>query len=184
METLSRWRAARWRVAIVLACGAAALAVAQQASEATVKAALLFKFSGYVEWPPATFPAPGSPIVIGVAGADEIAAELERIVPGRLVNERPVQVRRLRDGESPRGLNLLFVGRADPGARNLLRAAQPLGVLTVTEGEHGLDIGAAISLVALDGRIGFDVSLENAERSSLRISSRMLAVARRVAPRA
>jgi hypothetical protein len=72
----------RFPHALVLGCLALlalADARAQQASEATVKAAFLYKFPGYVEW--GTPPQPGAPFVIGVAGSDEIAEELERLVP-------------------------------------------------------------------------------------------------------
>jgi hypothetical protein len=54
----------------------------------------------------------------------------------------------------------------------------------VTETERGLELGSAINFVPLDERIAFDVSLPNAERAGLRISARMLAVARRVVPKA
>lgn len=65
----------------------------------------------------------------------------------------------------------------------MLRLAQQLGILAVTETERGLDNGATINFVTADERVGFEVSLASAERSGLRISSRMLAVARRVVPR-
>jgi hypothetical protein len=80
-------------------------------------------------------------------------------------------------------VHLLFVGRAEPQMRAWLRNAQQQGVLTVTESERGLEAGSSINFVAVDDRIGFEVSLDAAERSGLRISSRMLAVARRVVPR-
>lgn len=148
-----------------------------------MKAAFLFKFAGYVEWAPSTFATPDSPLVIGVIGSDPVADELQRIVPGRTVNARRVTVRRLREGETPRGVNLLFVGRGEPGLRAVLRTAQSLGVLTVTESERGLELGSAINFVTSEERVGFEVSLESAEKSGLRISSRMLGVARRVVPR-
>lgn len=173
----------RARLLGALALLAASLAHAQQATESTVKAAFLYKFAGYVEWPAAAFPAPDTPVVIGVAGSDEVATELERLVPARTVNGRAVQVRRVREGDAGRGMHILFIGRADGTARALLRAAQQHGALVVTDNERGLDQGAAVNFVPVDDRIGFEVSLEGAERSGLRISSRMLTVARRVVPR-
>jgi len=92
-------------------------------------------------------------------------------------------VRRLREGDSPRGVHILFAGH-DAGTRAMLKAAhaQP-GTLVVSESERGLEMGAAINFVAYEDRVAFEVSLENAERTGIRISSRMLAVARRVVPR-
>jgi len=64
--------------------------VAQQ-----VKAAFLFKFGGYVEWPSNAFPAADSPIVIGVAGDEELTQELVRVIAKRTLNGRPVAVQRV-----------------------------------------------------------------------------------------
>lgn len=172
----------KWLVA-AMALVPALGAHAQQATEPSVKAAFIYKFAGYVEWPASAFPSQDTPVVIGVAGSDEVASELEKLVPGRNVNGRVVLVRRLREGEAPRGIHVVFVARGEVNARALIRAAQQQGSLVVTESERGLELGSAINFVPTDDRIGFEVSLEAAERSGLRISSRMLAVARRVLPR-
>ncbi len=158
-------------------------AAAQQATEASIKAAFLYKFAGYIEWPANAFSAPDAPLVIGVTGSEEVAAELERLVPGRSVNNRPVVVRRLREGEPAKGAHILFVGRGEPNPRAVVRAAQQNASLVVTEGERGLEAGGSINFVLVDDRVGFEVSLEAAERGGHRISSRMLAVARRVVGR-
>jgi hypothetical protein len=63
------------------------------------------------------------------------------------------------------------------------RAAQQNAALVVTEAERGLEAGGSINFVLVDDRVGFEVSLEAAERGGHRISSRMLAVARRVVGR-
>lgn len=160
-----------------------ASAAAQQATEAGVKAAFLYKFAGYVEWPVKAFSAPDTPFVIGVTGSDDVAAELERLVPGRSINHRPVVVRRFREGESPKGAHIVFVGRGEPNVRAAVRAAQQNGALIVTETERGLEAGSSINFVLVEDRVGFEISLDAAERSGHRISSRMLAVARRVVGR-
>ena len=176
-------RLARGLWVLVLGVAAAFGAHAQSASEATVKAAFLYKFAGYVEWPASAFPQPDAPLVIGVMGSEDVAAELERLVPGRLVASRRGGARRVRAGEPLRGIHLLFVGRGEANLRAVLASAQQQGVLAVSESERGLDLGSAINFVTVEDRVGFEVSLEAAERSGLRISSRMLAVARRVVPR-
>ena len=166
------------------AAAAAVPAYAQrEAPEASVKAAFLYKFANYVEWPAAAFASSSAPLVIGVAGADEIAADLERITPGRSVGTHAVTVRRVREGEPLRGVHILFIGHDAGAAQALLRAAREQGVLTVTETERGLEMGSAINFVTAGERVGFEVSLDAAEKSGHRISSRMLAVARRVVPR-
>lgn len=175
------------RTLLACACGVllllgAARAQAQAASEAAVKAAFVHKFMGYVEWPQ-HLSNPEAPIVIGTLGSDDVTQELERIVPPRPVGGRRVVVRKLAEGDTFKGLHVLFVGRGEPATRAILRQAREQGVLTITETERGIEMGAAINFVSADDRVGFEVSLESAERSGARISSRMLAVARRVVPR-
>jgi hypothetical protein len=171
------------RAVMLWALLAPTAALAQAATEAAVKAAFLYKFAGYVEWPAAAFADAEVPFVIAVAGADEIAAEVEKVVPGRTVNGRRIVVKRLQEGEDPQGAHLLFVGRAMPSAsaRAMVRSAQRAGALTVTDA--GLENGAAINFIAADSHIAFEVSLDAAERGGHHISSRMLAIARRVVPR-
>jgi len=164
----------------LLAMAGWAAAQRTEAPEATVKAVYLFKFAGYVEWSPSDFESPGAPLVIGVVGADEIASELSRIVAGRSVAGHPVAVKRLADGESTRGVHMLFAARDTPRLATLLRTAQSQGTLPVTDVDHGLEMGSAINFVPMDNRLGFEVSLDSAEKSGHRISSRMLSVARRV----
>ena len=152
---------------------------AQGISEPAVKAAYLYKFAGYVEWP--TPSRPDAPFVIGTLAADDVAGELARILPGRAISGRTAVVRTLREGQSLEGIHILFIGKraADPAAA--VRTAQRLGALTVTEG--GLEAGGVINFVVEENRVAFEVSLEAAERGGHRISSRMLAVARRVLPK-
>lgn len=152
-----------------------------EATEASVKAAFLYKFAGYVEWPPDALAGPGTPFTIGVIGADAVAEALAQIAPGRSVAGHPVALKQLGEGDPAKGVQLLFVGGANPGRyAALIAAAQKGGALVVTESERGLAAGAAINFVPANEHVGFEVSLESAQRSGLRISSRMLAVARRV----
>ena len=173
--------------ACALAAAVSALAVdsslAQsevQASEYRVKAAFLYKFGAYIEWPDGSFPRPDSPLVIGVLGADALAEELAQIVAGRNVNGRPVSVRKLRAGGSIEGLHILFVGRGDDGRlAEVLAAARGRPVLTVTESEEASP-GSMINFVLVDDKVRFDVSLLPADLGSVKISARLLAVARKV----
>lgn len=171
-------------IAMLGAAASHAQAQRVEATEASVKAAFLFKFAGYVDWPPNAFAAPESPFAIGVVGNEDVASELARVVAGRQVGGHPVTVKRVRDGETLRGLQMVFVGRsAADRLSTLIRAAQLPALLVVTETERGLEAGSAINFVVAEDRVGFEISLDAAERNGLRISSRMLSVARRVLPR-
>lgn len=164
------------------ALGFAPAAHAQAVSEPAVKAAYVYKFAGYIEWPAAA--ATEAPFVIAVLGAEEVAVELDRLVPGRTVNGRRMVVRRVRDIDSARGAQILFMGRGEgSGAREAMRALQKQGTVVITDLDRGLETGSVVNLVTLEDRVGFEVSLDAAERTGVVISSRMLGVARRVVPK-
>ncbi len=160
---------------VLVSCAALA-----QPQEHEVKAAFLYKFLSFVEWPAQSFAHAGAPLVIGVLGSDEVHASLRDIVPERSAQGRPLELRKLKDGERPAGVHLLFVGRAASAALPKL-AAQP-GLLVVGETEGALERGAMINFLRVDGRVRFEVAPEAAERRGLRVSSRMLAVAQHVRP--
>ena len=119
-------------------------------------------------------------MVIGVLGADELAAELGKLVAGRTVNQRPLVVRTLRDGEAPSGVHLLFVGGDDVArVRNVTKVMAP-GMLVVTEAEQGLQNGSVINFKIIEQRVRFDVSLDAADKNNVKLSSRLLTVANQV----
>ncbi len=149
--------------------------------ERSVKAAFLYKFLGYVDYPEAATPGLGEPLVIGIRGADDVAEELRRIIVGRSMNGRSVVVRKLRPGEAVGKVHLLFIGAEDLAAtENLLAAVRQTPVLTVTETGRNLRTDSVINFRVVDERVRFDVSLEAAEKNNLKLSSRLLAVAYKV----
>lgn len=155
--------------------------VAAQPAELGIKAAYLYKFGGFVEWPQGAFAAPAAPLVIGVLGADALADELDQAVAGRRVQERPVAVRRLRPGERIEGVHVLFVGAAqDARLAEVAAGVRGRPVLVVGESESATGRGAMINFVVAQNRVRFDVALPAAEAGGLKISARLLGVARRV----
>ena len=168
------------RTVVVFLGFLASCAALAQPQEHEVKAAFLFKFLSFIEWPAQSFARHGAPLVIGVLGADDVHFALQEIVPGRSAQGRPLEVRKLKEGERSAGVHLLFVGRAAAGALPML-PAQP-GLLVVSEADGALEQGAMINFLRVDGRVRFEVAPEPAERRGLRISSRLLAVAQHVKP--
>lgn len=174
---------ARLALVVIALLGACKPSFAQldHVSENQIKAAYLYQFGSFVEWPPRAFARADSPFTIGLIGADAIAAEVERVVSTRTVQSRQVAVRKLQPGAPLEGLHVLFVGRAEAARLpEILLAAKADSVLVVTESEDALSQGSVINFVAVGNKIRFDVALAQAERRRLRISSRLLGVARRV----
>ena len=175
--------AALWLAPLSL-CGAAWAQAVPVQRESAVKAAFLYKFGAFVDWPAGSFQRPDAPFVIGVAGDDAVAADLEQLVAGRSLDGRPVAARRVgSDAASLAGLHVLFIGRRSERLRELLAAA--VGpVLLVTDQESALRLGSVINFSSEGGRMRFSVSLSAAEARSLRLSARLLAVAQDVEGRA
>jgi hypothetical protein len=187
------WTRMPWRLMSAALLGYLLVIAAWSAPSATsddapqpeygIKAAFLYKFLSYVEWRAGTFAQPTSAIVIGVVGASDIADSLRTITTGRTAGDRPVEVRRLRAGDALDDVHMLFVGRAEASrVAQLAPVARARGMLLVTDFEGGLDEGSAINLLVLQNRVRFEVSLDAAEKSGLKLSSRMLAVASSVRP--
>jgi hypothetical protein len=151
-------------------------------AEYRLKAAFIFRFPDYVDWPDSAFPGPDRPFTIGVLGADAFAEGLLKTVPGRKVDNRPLAVRRLRRGDSVAGLQVLFIG-ASENAREVLGPLKGQPVLTVTESEQAFVQGSMVNFVVVDDKVRFDVALTPAEQANLKISARLLSVARKVESR-
>jgi hypothetical protein len=157
---------------------ARAQAAVQEASEEKLEAAYMLKFLNYVEWPAASFSGPTAPYLIGVAGDDAVADELARISAGKIINGRPVQVRRVVASDSMEDIDMVFIGRGERARQAaLLSRLRARPVLTITAGEDGLDLGSIINFRIVENRLRFEVSLDAAERAGIRLSARLLGVA-------
>lgn len=166
---------------------------ALQASEQTIKAAFLFKFAEYVDWPAAPVqpvdspfgaapvdPA-DSPFVFGVLGSGALADDLLRMTADRTLGERPIRVRRLEADDVIDDLQVLFIAADQEGkVTDLLSSARGRPILTVTESEGALANGSVINFTVNGERVRFEVSMSAAQVNSLRLNSRLLAVAERV----
>jgi hypothetical protein len=170
-------------IAILLTsvCSAWAAVSPDGSLERRVKAAILYNFAAYVEWPESAFPQADSAVTIGVLDAESVAAELATIVAGRKVGTRSIAVRHMREGDSLEGLHILFAPAAEGArVRQLARYAQSRSILLITEADGALELGSVINLVAVDRRVGFEISLDSAEKSRLKLSARLLSVAQQV----
>lgn len=162
---------------LVMAFGAGQLRAAVFSVDA-VKAAFLYRFASYVEWP--TDAASGS-FVIAVVGADEVARQLDELLPRSKVHGGAAEVRRITRASELDGVHILFVGRdALARTRTLRAAALERPILLVTDDGGGFSAGAVINFIEVDRNVRFEISLVAADRAGLKIDSALLSVATRV----
>jgi hypothetical protein len=158
---------------------------AAQFSIDAVKAAYLFRFASYVEWPPAADKAldKGEAVfTIGIVGAEDVAIHLERLLTGMSVGGRAAKVRRVRSADDLSGVRILYVGPGSfRGTRELRDRTRARPILVVTDDRLGLDGGGVINFLEIDRNLRFEISLDAAERNGLKIDSALLSVAARVA---
>jgi hypothetical protein len=153
---------------------------AQTVSEESVKAAFLFRFADYVQWP-ATGPSP-SVFTIAVVDDEPVAATLTRLLATHPVEGHPAQVRRVHHAEEALQAQIVFLGAGDPDAhRQFIARLADRPTLIVTDEDNGLDEGSTVNFLLVDRRLRFEISLAAAHRSHLQISSELLSVAARVA---
>lgn len=148
-------------------------------SDEEVKAAFLYNFGTYVQWP--SVEPQDEAITIAILGAPEIARELERFVRGRTIQGRSVLIRPLRTINDVDDDEVLFIG-SDQNWRlaQLISAVEGRPTLIVTDAPDGLSDGAMVNFQLIDRRVRFEISLRPAQDAGLMLSSRLLSAAMRV----
>lgn len=143
-----------------------------------VKAAFLHKFASFVEWPPGAFPKADAPLRIGILGDDLLWRDLNELAHDRDRDGHPVQVARLTPADALAGFHILYIKASSPARIADLLAGVPEGTLTVADSDGTHPRGAVLSFYLEDGRVRFGVSPDAAARQKLRLSPRLLAIAR------
>jgi len=163
-------------LALLLVHWLPAAAAEQALREYEVKAAFLLNFTKFIEWPSASFGAAESPFAICVLNDDPFGSILDQIVEGESAAGRKLVVHRISRAQAA-GCQIVFTSAQDsPRSLSGLGA----GVLTVGEGAEFLRQGGMVAFVVENRRVRFDINLTAAAKSGLRISSKLLNVARSV----
>jgi hypothetical protein len=175
---------------LVAACAVLAMVVgraegqAQAVGEYQVKAAFLYSFAKFVEWPADAAPE-ADLFVISIVGDDPFGRTLDDVLRDKMVGPRKVVVRRVPHGQEPGPSHIVFISESEaqrlPG---LLKRLQGAPVLTVGEAEQFAERGGVVRLRTENNRVRLDINVGVAERAHLRISSELLKLARIVEDRA
>jgi hypothetical protein len=149
--------------------------------EYLIKAAYLYNFALFVEWPADAFLTADTPIVIGIIGTDPFGWALDKTVENKRISKRRIVVERLQPTEDLKRCHILFVSASEGGRLSeVTQRVQGLPILIVDDGVNGNRRGGAIDFVVDDNKVGFAINLDVVRRARLTISSKMLGLARTV----
>lgn len=149
------------------------------APEYQLKAAYLFNFTKFTEWPSTVLP-PGAPIHVCVTGRDPFGDILDTL-ESKIVQSHAIHIRRGLRAETLRGCHLVFVSEEDDRSeQSVLRAAEAVSALTVSDRDGFVERGGTIGMLTRDSRILFEINVEAGHRAGLKLSSQMLKLARSV----
>lgn len=147
-------------------------------TEWEVKAAYLYNFARFVEWPEPASDAADAPFVVGVLGRDPFGRVLDDTLSGKTLGGRPIVVRRLEKAQEAETVQILFVSSSAAGELPaILRATEGRPILTVGDSEGLARRGVILNFRLQENRVRFEVNLRRAEESHLRISSQLLKLA-------
>jgi hypothetical protein len=156
-----------------------ALPVNVETVEYPVKLAFLYNFTKFVIWPPDSFRNPDAPLVLCIVGNDPFSPAIEGELRSRTAGSHPIEVRTLRTSDILNVCHMVFVPvTAEDQAARVIRSLKGSSTLTVGESEQFAARGGIINLMTEGNRLHLEVNLLAAERAGLKISSKMLALAK------
>jgi hypothetical protein len=183
------WRISRRRprevpCLIVLVCLLGGIAIplraqASAASEYQVKAAFLYNFARFVEWPGDVLPSPEASIVLCVYGEDPFGPALDEMVKGKSINNRDLAIHRAKNSQELKGCQVVFIdGAESKRLPEILGALQGSSVLLVGESNGFAEQGGQIQFLLEDNKVRFSINVDAVERAHLKMSSKLLALAK------
>lgn len=153
-----------------------------QPSEYQIKAAFLFNFAKFVEWPATAFAEATSPIVIGVLGENPFRDDLERTIQNKTVNDRPLVVTEFRSPGEATNCHILFISTSEKARLpEILETLRKTTVLTVSETQRFTEAGGMINFFLEGKKSRFQINDVAAKNAGLKISSKLLSLSSRPA---
>lgn len=147
-------------------------------SEYRLKAAFIYNFAKFVEWPPESFADTNSPVVIGIVGGNKFGNELEQTVQNKTINGRPLVIKAVNSPAEATNCHILFI--SDSGKKQFPEIVANLHntpVLTIGEADWFIDSGGIINFVREANKIRFQINDRAAKAVGLKISSKLLSLA-------
>lgn len=170
-----------WALGLVMLLLGGAEAQSQTASEYQVKAAFLYNFAKFVEWPPNSFSGAAAPLRICVLGRDPFGEELRNITREKTVNGHRLEVNQVIDLLHARSCHIVFIASSEEErVKQIVEGLRGASVLTVGDAKGFAEQGGMINFVLDNDRVQFEVNRKAAEQAGLKISSKLLSVAKLV----
>ena len=160
-------------LATALALGGFCSSWAQEIElEYKLKAAFLYNFLKFTQFPADKYTPPEPAMVVGCLADDSAAPQFARALEGKKINGLPIKFVALQDGDDPRSCHLLFISRNRKAQiEETLARLKHAPVLTVSETDQFAQRGGMINFVRHERTFRFEINLEAADRAHLRISS-------------
>lgn len=179
---LSRWHRIAGRsqpllLGLLLCLAAPHVLAENQAQERLLKAAFIYNFAKFTDWPSNAFDNSTSPLHLCVLGHDDLSGELRRLT-GRSVKGRSLSVLQLDGKTLPERCHMAYI--ATPEGRRLASQLSEQAVLTISQMPRFSRSGGIIELYNHDGKVRFNINRATAQRAGIHISSRLLKLAHRV----
>jgi hypothetical protein len=154
---------------------------AQQSEEYRVKAAFLFHFAQLVEWPAGALGDEKNPMTLCTFGKDPFGGDLESTLQGKAIGTRALRIVHVNQPQETPGCEVLLMGGKDhKEIAAALAALKDQSILTVGESEGFAKQGGMIGFSMESGKVRFDINVDAAARAKLKISSRLLLLAKTV----
>ena len=147
--------------------------------EYQVKAACIFNFTKFVDWPPAAFANDTAPITIGVLGDDGFGPLLDQLIAGETVHNRKLIVKRSKQLDDLKTCQVLWIGKSEQSrVPQILASLGDASILTVSEIQGFAAAGGIINFYLDDNKVHFEINPDAAKRRGINISPKLLALAR------
>jgi hypothetical protein len=161
--------------------GGPVVAQPDRLTESEIKAGFLYNFTKFVQWPPETFANPNSPFVLGVIGSNPFGDLLTDAAAGKTVDGRAVLVKQFRHEEDFSACQILFVSSSEKKrTAQMLEQLKGASVLSVGEGDAFTQAGGMIAFIIEGDKVRLAINLEAAQAARIKISAKVIAVARLV----
>jgi hypothetical protein len=150
-------------------------------SEAQIKAAFLLNFARFAEWDPTAVPETSTLLFFCFDGAENVRLAFQALADGKEIAKRKIINRRITSPADARTCQAVFANDSKRSREaELLKTARDAGALTVGDGPDFLNSGGMIQLLVDDNRMRFDINLASVSRARIKLSSKLLALARHV----